>query len=412
MAFNFPNSPSIGQLYPSPPQANVPVYQWDGEKWVVITSGVSPVYIGDAPPAVPSNGTLWFNSITAQLYIYYTDVNSSQWVMVVSAQAPSRLQKNYIINGAMMISQENGSTAGSAAAAFYPVDMFSAGAFNTTGVVNVQQAAAVTPGGSPNRFYAAVATADASVGATDLVYISHAIEGLRIADLKFGTANAKTLTLQFGVLSTLAGTYSIVFLNKTTNRSYVAEYTIAAGETSQDLVRSITIPGDVLGTWVTDNTQGLYIRWGLMVGTTYQQAAGSWGTGNVAGSPNQVNFLSSTSNVFHLFDVGLYEGSVAPPFVVPDYAGELLSCQRYYAVAEANTRFWATAANQISDTPIYYKVTMRISPGITSAAGSQGNVSGVVPNAVSANSGRFEITSAAAGDCYALNQVVKLNARL
>jgi hypothetical protein len=32
-ALDFPNSPSIGQLYPQPLVAGVPVYRWDGEKW-------------------------------------------------------------------------------------------------------------------------------------------------------------------------------------------------------------------------------------------------------------------------------------------------------------------------------------------------------------------------------------------
>jgi hypothetical protein len=40
--------------------------------------------------------------------------------------------------------------------------------------------------------------------------------------------------------------------------------------------------------------------------------------------------MGTASNVFQLFDVGLYEGPVAPAFVVPDYASELALCQRYF----------------------------------------------------------------------------------
>jgi len=32
---NFPSAPSINQKYPAPPVAGVPVYTWDGEKWVI-----------------------------------------------------------------------------------------------------------------------------------------------------------------------------------------------------------------------------------------------------------------------------------------------------------------------------------------------------------------------------------------
>jgi hypothetical protein len=75
----------------------------------------------------------------------------------------------------------------------------------------------------------------------------------------------------------------------------------------------------------------MYVEFALMCGTNFQQAAGAWGAGsNIIGSSNQFNFMGSGSNVFELFDVGLYEGSVAPAFQVPDYASELLACRRYW----------------------------------------------------------------------------------
>jgi hypothetical protein len=40
--------------------------------------------------------------------------------------------------------------------------------------------------------------------------------------------------------------------------------------------------------------------------------------------------MGTVGNVFELFDVGLYEGNTAPDFVVPDYASELRTCQRYW----------------------------------------------------------------------------------
>jgi hypothetical protein len=327
MGLNFPNAPTLGQLHPIPPLANVPVYQWDGEKWVIIASGVSPVYIGDFPPLNPSNGTLWFNSSNAQLYIYYTDVNSSQWVMIVSAQAPAKLQKNYIINGAMMISQENGG-AGSAAANYYPVDQFVV-TYSYAGNVTTHQYANPTPSGSPYRIRIIINTADTSVAASDYFILYQAIEGQRIADMRFGSPAAKTFTLQFGVKAP-AGTYCVTFANAAVNRSYVAEYTISAGEANNDVVKSITVAGDITGTWVTDNTQGLNVYWCLMAGTTFQKTADAWGAGNVFGSANQFNCMGQTASPFELFDVSLTEGTVAPPFTVPDYASELQACQRYF----------------------------------------------------------------------------------
>jgi hypothetical protein len=42
------------------------------------------VTVSDAPPTTPLNGDLWFDTVGTQLYIWYSDPNSSQWVVVVN----------------------------------------------------------------------------------------------------------------------------------------------------------------------------------------------------------------------------------------------------------------------------------------------------------------------------------------
>ena len=39
---------------------------------------------GTVPPSSPSNGDLWFNSVTGVTYVYYTDYNGSRWVSINS----------------------------------------------------------------------------------------------------------------------------------------------------------------------------------------------------------------------------------------------------------------------------------------------------------------------------------------
>lgn len=257
---------------------------------------------------------------------------ANSWTKTQKAQARANLDvlnKNYIINGAMMVSQENGTTAGTAVN-YYPADQWLV-TTNNGGVVSSAQVASVSPAGSPNRIRLTVTTADAAVAAGDYQMIRQKLEGLRVADLMYGTASAKAIIIQFGVKAP-AGTYCVSVLNSANNRSYVAEYVISGGEANTDVVKSVTIPGDTSGTWLNTNGTGLEIRWGLMAGTTYQQAAGSWSTGNPVGSSNQFNFLGTISNVFELFDVGVYEGNAAPAFQVPDYPAELLACQRYFHI--------------------------------------------------------------------------------
>lgn len=47
--------------------------------------GGASVIVGDTPPGAPHNGDLWFDTVGGNLYIWYSDPNSSQWVIVVHA---------------------------------------------------------------------------------------------------------------------------------------------------------------------------------------------------------------------------------------------------------------------------------------------------------------------------------------
>jgi hypothetical protein len=314
MAYDFPASPTPGQTFQN--------YTWDGEKWTIAT---------------PTTAAL------------------------------TTPKKNYIINGAMQVSQENGTTAGNiVGAVYYTVDQFFGTGGGTSGQASAAQVASTTPAGSPNRFRVTVTTADAAVAAGDYVVIAHNIEGLRVADLLFGTASAKSITLRFGVKAP-AGTYCVSFKNSAGNRCYVAEYTITGGEANTDVVKTITLAGDQSGTWLKDNGSGVQIVWGLMAGTTFQQAANSWGTANALGSPNQFTFMGTLSNVFELFDVSLTEGTVAPTYQVPDYTSEILLCKRYYQKYGGETQFdaalavYATAASP-HNCPLVFFTEMRVAP--------------------------------------------------
>ena len=43
-------------------------------------SGGSSVTVGDTPPATPAAGDLWFDGVGTQLYVWYNDGTSTQWV--------------------------------------------------------------------------------------------------------------------------------------------------------------------------------------------------------------------------------------------------------------------------------------------------------------------------------------------
>ena len=64
--------------------AQVSVQNPSGHPGIAATVTVIPVTVGDSPPigvGATNNGELWWESDTGDLYVYYDDGNSSQWVM-------------------------------------------------------------------------------------------------------------------------------------------------------------------------------------------------------------------------------------------------------------------------------------------------------------------------------------------
>jgi hypothetical protein len=338
------------------------------------------------PIVLPADPTTALQSVTKQ----YVD----------AAAALKAAKKNYIINGAMMISQENGTTAINNNGG-HPVDMFGMSYAVTTGVYSARQMATVTPAGSPNRIRVTVTTADAAVAAGDFVCAYTAIEGLRMADLRSGSASAKTVTLQFGVRAP-AGTYCVQFGNAAATRAYIATYVISAGEANTDVVKSVTLTLDTIGAWLSDNGVGIYINFMLMAGTNFHGAAGSWsGSGSVFATSAQFNFMGSTSNVFELFDVSLTEGNVAPPFVVPNYDSELLACERYFQFVSLAFDYVASAININAACAVTFQPDMRTGPTLTPVVNVSTNVSALnVFGSAHPRINYIQVTSLAAGRAY------------
>jgi hypothetical protein len=301
-------------------------------------------------------------------------------------------KKNYIINGAMMVSQENGTTVGNTTGVtYYAVDQFFASGINA-GQMQVAQVAAVTPSGSPNRFRCVVTTADASLASGDFAFISTYLEGLNVADFQFGTANAKNICFQFGAKGPAGMVLAVSVQNGAFNRCRTFEYTC----TGSDQIVTIPIPGDQSGTWAKNNTTGMIIRWSLMSGSSYNQTPGSWAAFTAVGTSTQGNFMGTLSNSFELFDVGLYEGDKAPPFVVPHYADELARCQRYFELLNAGGIGYATSTTSVN-LAYRYSVRKRASPTLTGLK-TNPNISSSAAGYIAATGATYAFSSNAATD--------------
>ena len=79
MTLNFPSSPAVGQVF----TVNGESWTWDGSRLLATPAAeatYSPVYIGTFAPSDALPGDLWWDNSSGDMYIYYVDEDSSQWV--------------------------------------------------------------------------------------------------------------------------------------------------------------------------------------------------------------------------------------------------------------------------------------------------------------------------------------------
>jgi len=122
----------------------------------------------------------------------------------------------------------------------------------------------------------------------------------------------------------------------------------------------------------------------------------------------------TAGNFIALTEMQLEPGVEATPFEVRQFNTELTLCQRYYQTIYANARFYAMAAGQYFNSNLSWQ-RMRTTPTATYLGGGAStlNLASTPGLAVpGTNSGRFEIVSAAAGDCYAVTYEYGLSAEL
>ena len=277
------------------------------------------------------------------------------------------IMKNRIINGAMVIDQRNaGASVTNIAGAVYTLDRWALQS-NQASKLTIQQSS-TAPTGFVNSTKITSSSAY-SIGASDYFIFSQVIEGFNIADLGWGTANAKTVTLSFQVQSSLTGTFGGSLTNG--SRSYPFSYTISSANTWTPI--SVTVAGDTNGTWATNNTAGISVYFGLGVGTTYSTTAGAWAAGNYLSATGATSVVGTSGATFYITGVQLEVGSSATGFEYRQYGQELALCQRYYAKTAGSNGLVFFSANYSS---AQLKVSMRATPTvvITPASGTIGGV--------------------------------------
>ena len=265
--------------------------------------------------SVSINGTngIVFNDGTSQITSAYTG------------------SRNRIINGDMRIDQRsagasiNTTTTGTNV---YTLDRWAYIVSATSKFTVQRDAGGITPPAGFTNYLGCTSTAATSVGSSDYFQINQSIEGFNIADLSWGTANAKTVTLSFWVRSSLGGTFGGSLRNSAIDRSYPFSYTISSANTWEQ--KSITIAGDPSGTWLTTNGIGIRLAFSLGMGSTFSGTAGAWAPGNLVSATGATSVVGVNGATLYITGVQFEVGSTATPFEIRPFGTELTLCERYY----------------------------------------------------------------------------------
>jgi hypothetical protein len=398
---DFPNSPTLGQIF-SAAGAN---WRWDGVKWVYYSAGGSSITVSDTPPVSPTAGSMWWDCVGGQLYIWYDDPSADpgQWVAATNSPGPVGPQgvpgtRNLLHNSMFNVAQRG------------------AGAFVTSGVYTADRWQMVLSVSSLSITVVALADADrtgigdeaavsslqsvvgGTAGAGDLAFFVQSIEGVR-------RTAAKTVTLSFYAKAN-AGTPK-VGLNWAqgfgTGGSPSAQVNGSAQAVtlSTSWVRytaTFAIPsaaGKTLGTAANDS---LAIYFWLSSGATNNTLAGGIGV---------------QSFTLQIWGVQLEIGSVATALEKPDPRYDLANCQRFYQTVVCGARNYFSATPSSVSAPSSWP-TMRATPTTALVtAGINANTGGTYTlNAAYPNGGYFNFVGSTTGDSYALNYLFSLSADL
>jgi len=304
--------------------------------------------------------------------------------------------KNRIINGAMVIDQRNAGASGTAGSGVvYILDRWFINGSQASKLNYQQNAGGVTPPAGFKKYLGVNVGATATIGASDYFFIGQRIEGFNVADLGFGAAGASTVNLSFQVYSSATGTFSGALINGANNRAYPFNYTVSSANTWT--TATVSIAGDTSGTWSSDNTSGMEVRFNLGAGSSFLASAGAWGASNAAGATGSVSIMGTINATFYITGVQLEKGSTATSFDYRPYGTELALCQRYFQKFLSMLHSGYAGASTSYYTAYLFPVELRANPTILYSNFTNSNSGNASTNAVNTKIWRINAQMTALG---------------
>lgn len=340
--------------------------------------------------------------------------------------------RNRLINGAMAIDQYNaGGSIAQSNTPTYPVDRFYI--LGSTGSKFTAQRSTDAPVGFVNSLLM-TSSSSFGIGGSDYYLLRQAVEGLNCRDLAWGTVNAKTLVLGFLAKSSLTGTFGGSITNNGSDRWYPFTYTISAANTWE--FKTVVIPGDQTGTWLTTNGAGIIVTWSLGTGTSVSGTVGAWSSSAYISATGAVSLVGTSGATLQIAGTQLEQGTSATLFEFRHISQELSLCQRYFekswdadVALNTNTIAGALAWQYPAASTIYYgpnlsfKVPKRAAPTITFYnwndgtaqavnVGTGSNTTGLLPYSTIGKNGCMLTYTSPAGAVSTLSCHYKANAEL
>jgi hypothetical protein len=282
------------------------------------------------------------------------------------AAASPYVLKNRIINGAMVFAQRATTASNVGSSAYATLDRFLLDTrINVSPTGSYTQAQSTdAPTGFNYSFSVTVTTAGNALTSAYGLNLAQFIEGYNIADLAWGTANAKTITLSFWIKSSVTGSYGFGLISGSYDASYVGQYTVSSANTWE--YKTVTIPGPTIGTWDSTNGRGIQLKFSLGTGSGGVTATpNTWIVGefvDASSSTASPTFWSTAGAVWKITGVQLEIGTSATPFERRLYNQELANCQRYYEQTVLGNMQIPNGSGSAMINPISFHVTKRTSP--------------------------------------------------
>ena len=343
--------------------------------------------ISDTPPVDPGNGDLWWDSTDGSFYVWYEDVDGSQWVGIRAASSSASIDVNDVEPGSPLTGNLWWNTdveSGKSLSVYNGSSWVNAQPLSGNAIINGdfgvwQRGTSFTGSGySADRFSFVSSSATPTTNSvTQETFTPGSIEAIGYGNAQFfirseittlGSATAPRIEHKIEDVNTLAGqTVTLSFWAKSVNsNSGSIRFAQSFGSGGSAKTVSFSDTFSMTSSWQRFS----------FTGTLDSVSGKTVGSGSLL--ELRIYQESVDGSVIDLWGVQLEAGGVATPFRLAgggSKAAELALCQRYYykVTTDAAFKYIGTGFYESSSSMLIYHhfpVTMRTVPTLEATSGT------------------------------------------